>query len=173
MKKYIYLLIIFFWIILFFNQSEISYTQYLLTLLEVNNDTIGFPSASVLTNKKDSTIYYIPFNNSYMGNENLKNTELQVRIHDTLNTKGKFPAVTIQFALIKGNNTLVLMNPDCTGYWKTLVDSLKIYNKWVHITLKDSAQGIFEGLAIKIFNRDTTRIDSNRYFKVDQKLNTR
>ncbi len=174
MKKYIYLIIVCFWIFLFFNQSEPVQSQYLLSLIDVTDEMIGFPNASITTAKYDSVVKYAYFNSYYFGNENLKNTELLVKMHDTLNTNGKLPKIRIQYALAKAEDNLVLLSQDSTGYWIALTESLKVYNKWVHFTLKnDSIKGIVEAVAIKIKNMDTTRADSDRTVLIDFKLNTR
>jgi len=174
MKKYTLLITLSFCILLFFNQSEPLQSQYLLSLIDVTDEMIGFSTASITTAKYDSVVKYAYFNQYFMGNENLKNTELLIRMHDTSNTKGKFPKIRIQYALAKAEDNLVLLSQDSIGYWIAITESLKVYNKWVHFTLKnDSIRGIVEAVAIKIKNMDTTGIDSNRTVLVDFKLNTR
>lgn len=179
MKKYTYLLPIFIWLLLwiFESESNIVNAQYLLQPagLDCTNVKFGDSLGTYATNKHDSATYYIYFNQNFFGGENGNHTELLVKLHDSLNCKGVLPSMGLYWAFCKWETTLVKANEDCTGYWQTITDSLKIYNEWVRFTLKDSLQGIVEGIAImgKTTTNDTSLIDSTWQILADGKFNTR
>lgn len=174
MKKLTYIIPIILYLILFSVKSD---AQHLLKprSIDVRSGVLGNPDGTIATTKIDVDSMFAHFYNRFFGGYDGSNTEILFRYRDTVSCDGHLPSIGLYWSISTIDDTLVVDGIDSTGYWHTLTDSIRVYNKWIHLTLSDSINGIVEALAFKVKSThdDTANVDSTWNCEYDFLFNTR